>query len=224
LVIDESPAVSHQLSKALQEQGYVVDVTRSGREGEARAAANGYDGIISDVLLPDHDGFQICRNLRRRKVATPFLFLSTLTATSDKVAGLESGADDYVTKPFDLEELMARVRALVRRGKPEDGATLHFADVELNLLKRIATRAGRPIGLTSKEFALLEYFMRNPNRVLSRSLIGERVWDIAFEDQSNVIEVYVSRLRSKIDKGFDKPLIHTLIGAGYMMSEEPAAA
>lgn len=220
LIIEDNPKLGAQLRYALEEQGYIVDLTQSGHEGEARAAAGSYDGLIVDVMLPDHDGVQVCKNIRRRKIATPILMLTALSDTTDKVAGLEAGADDYLTKPFELEELIARVRALLRRAKPVEGTTLSFEDVEMDLLKRTVSRAGRPVALTAKEFALLEYFLRNPNRVLSRALMGERVWDLAFEDESNVIEVYVSRLRNKIDKGFDKPLIHTVIGTGYILSAD----
>lgn len=218
LVIEDNKKLGDQVRRALEEQGYVVEVTASGHDGEDKAAGQAYDGIILDVMLPDHDGVQLCKNLRRRKVATPILMLTALSGTTDKVAGLDAGADDYLTKPFDLEELVARVRALLRRSQADEGAVLHFEDVEMDLVKRSVTRSGTPIGLTAKEFALLEYFLRNPDRVLTRSLLGERVWDMAFEEESNVIEVYVSRLRNKIDRGFEKPLIHTVIGAGYVLS------
>src|SRR5262245_56484631 len=220
LVIEDNPKLGSHLRRILEEQGYVVDLTESGHHGEEKAASESYDGIVLDVMLPDHDGVQICKNLRRRKIATPILMLTALSATSEKVAGLEAGADDYLTKPFETDEFVARVRALLRRAQPEEGTTLRFEDVELDLVKRRVTRAGQAIGLTTKEFALLEFFLRNPHRVLQRSLIGERVWDLAFEEESNVIEVYVSRLRNKVDKGFSKPLIHTVIGTGYVLSAE----
>jgi two-component system copper resistance phosphate regulon response regulator CusR len=220
LVIEDNPKLSAQLRWALEEQGYIVDVASNGHEGEEKAAIGGYDGILLDVMLPHHDGIEICKNLRRLKVATPILMLTALSDTEHKVAGLEAGADDYLTKPFDLEELIARVRALLRRAHPEEGSILRFEDIELDLNKRSVKRADKPITLTSKEFALLEYFMRNPNRVASRSILGERVWDLAFQEESNVIEVYVSRLRNKIDRGFDKALIHTVIGTGYILSAD----
>lgn len=220
LVIEDNPKLGSHLRKVLEEQGYIVDVKESGREGEEMAVMNTYDCIILDIMLPDHDGVQICRNLRRRKVSTPILMLTGLSGMPEKVTGLEAGADDYLTKPFDLEELVARVRALLRRAKSDEGTRLQYADIEMDLAKRSVARAGRPISLTAKEFALLEYFLRNPNRVQTRTLIGERVWDIAFADESNVIEVYVSRLRNKIDKGFEKPLLHTVIGTGYLLSAD----
>jgi two-component system copper resistance phosphate regulon response regulator CusR len=218
LVVEDNVQLGAQISRALEEQGYIVDFTASGREGEQKASANSYDGIILDVMLPDHDGVQICRNLRRLKIATPVLLLTALSATTDKVAGLDAGADDYLTKPFDLDEFVARVRALLRRAKPEEGSILRYDRVEMDLVRRSVARDGTPVSLTAKEFALLEFFLRNPHRVLGRSMIGERVWDMACDDDSNVIEVYVSRLRSKIDKRFEKPLIHTIIGTGYVLS------
>jgi len=174
-------------------------------------------------MLPDYDGIQLCKNLRRHKIKTPILILTALSTTENKVDGLNAGADDYLTKPFEIEELLARLRALLRRPQDAESAVLRFEDVEMDLLKRSVTRAAKPIRLTAKEFALLEYFLRSPNRVLTKTLLGERVWDMLFDEESNVVEVYVSRLRRKMDKGFDKRLIHTVIGTGYMLSaEEPA--
>jgi DNA-binding response OmpR family regulator len=220
LVVEDNPKFSGIVRKALEEQAYVVDETASGHDGEEMAASGKYDAIVLDVMLPDVDGLQVCRNLRRRKVTTPVLVLTSLNETDEKVAGLDAGADDYLTKPFDLQELLARVRALLRRATFGEGKRLKFEDLEMDLLKRSVKRADKPISVTAKEFALLEYFLRNPNRVLSRSLIGERVWDMAFEEESNVIDVYVSRLRNKIDKGFERPLIHTVIGMGYILSRD----
>jgi DNA-binding response OmpR family regulator len=220
LVIEDNPKLSGQLNRTLSDNGYAVEVEASGHEGEEKAAMGSYDGIILDLMLPDHDGVQICKNLRRRKVSTPILMLTALSGTAEKVAGLEAGADDYLTKPFDQEEFVARVRALVRRAQIDEGAVLRFEDIEMDLLKHAVTRAGKPIPLTRREFVLLEHFLRNPNRIQTRSLLGERVWDISFAEESNVIEVYMSRLRNKIDKGFDKPLFHTVIGSGYILSED----
>ncbi len=224
LIIEDNERLADLTRRGLEEQGYAADTTPSGRQGEEMAAREQYDVIILDLMLPDHDGVQVCRELRRRGVSTPVLMLTALASTDDKVSGLEAGADDYLTKPFDFEELIARVRALLRRSQSSEGATLHFENIEMDLVKRKVTRAGRPVDLTSKEFALLEYFMRNPERVLTRTNIGERVWDLLFQDESNVIEVYVSRLRSKIDKGFDKQLIHTVVGTGYVLSQERTVA
>jgi len=219
LVVEDNPRFAELIAGGLRDEGYEVDVTASGHEAEELAAMDAFDLIVLDIMLPDQDGIVVCRNLRRRKIATPILMLTTLNETQDKVSGLNAGADDYLTKPFDVEELGARVRALLRRGKGSESTLLTFADIEMDLLKRVVTRAGEPIRLTAKEFALLEYFLRHPHRVLSRTLLGERVWDMNFEDDSNVIEVYVSRLRSKIDKGRETPLLHTVIGAGYKLSD-----
>ncbi|HUU96415.1 MAG TPA: response regulator transcription factor [Phycisphaerae bacterium] len=221
LVIEDNPKMAALIQKGLTEQGYAVDVAHSGHEGEFMAASEAYDAVMLDLMLPDEDGLIVCRNLRRRGVHTPILMLTALSTTQDKVTGLDAGADDYLAKPFEFDELVARIRALLRRGQAREASTLKFEDIELDLLKRTVTRAGQKIKLTAKEFALLEYFLRNPNRVLSRTAIGEHVWDMNFEPESNVIDVYVSMLRRRIDKGYDRQLIHTMIGAGYMLSTEP---
>lgn len=223
LIIEDNPKLAASLKKALEEQTYIVDVSYNGHEGEEMAARGSYDAIILDLMLPDYDGVQLCKNLRRHKIKTPVLILTALSTTENKVAGLNAGADDYLTKPFEIEELLARIRALLRRPLDTEGTSLRFEDIEMDLLKRSVTRAGKPIKLTAKEFALLEYFLRSPDRVLTKTLLGERVWDMLFEEESNVVEVYVSRLRRKIDKGFAKPLIHTVIGTGYMLSAEQPA-
>lgn len=223
LVVEDNPKLAEIIRRALHEQSYSADVALLGREGEDKAAQGQYDCIILDLMLPDIDGVDVCRNLRRRKVATPILMLTALSSTTDKVNGLDAGADDYLTKPFETEELIARSRALLRRAQAVEGAVLRFGGIEMDLVKRSVKRDDQPVRLTAKEFALLEYFMRKPDRVLTRSNIGERVWDMLFEDESNVVEVYVSRLRRKIDKGFDKALIHTVIGTGYVLSMEPPA-
>jgi len=221
LVIEDNPKMAALIKKGLAEQGYAVDVAHSGHDGEFMATGEAYDAVILDLMLPDQDGLIVCRNLRRRGVHTPVLMLTALSTTQDKVTGLDAGADDYLTKPFEFDELVARLRALLRRGQGQEAANLKFEDIELDLLKRTATRAGQKIRLTAKEFALLEYFLRHPNRVLSRTSIGEHVWDMNFEPDSNVIDVYVSMLRRRIDKGFEPTLIHTVIGAGYMLSADP---
>jgi two-component system copper resistance phosphate regulon response regulator CusR len=219
LIIEDDASLGAQVKRVLEELGYLVDFTSSGQDGEEKAESNSYDGVILDVMLPDHDGVQICRNLRAQKITTPILLLTALSTTTQKVAGFEAGADDYLTKPFALEELVARVRAMLRRAKPEADGILRYADIEMNLARHRVSRGGSRIVLTAKEFSLLELFMRNPLRVLARSLIGERIWDM-FDHESNVIEVYVSRLRKKIDRGFEKPLIHTMIGSGYVLSTD----
>jgi heavy metal response regulator len=222
LVVEDNPKMSGFIRRGLAEQGYAVDVARSGHEGEDLAVEAPFDVIILDVMLPDQDGIQTVRNLRRRKVTTPVLMLTALSATPDRIAGLDAGADDYLPKPFEFEELLARIRALLRRGQAQEASRLAFDDLEMDLLTRKVTRAGVSIRLTTKEFALLEYFLRHPGRLLTRTAIGSHVWDMNFDSDSNVIDVYVSMLRRKMDKGYDRQLIHTVIGSGYMLSlEEP---
>ncbi len=220
LVVEDNPRMAGVIRQGLVENGYAVDIANTGEDGEHMAAAEPYDVVILDIMLPDRDGIQVCRNLRRRKITTPVLVLTALSTTGDKVKGLDAGADDYLTKPFEFDELLARVRALLRRGEAQEASRLTFADLELDLLTRTVTRGGKSIKLTTKEFALLEYFMRNPNRVLTRTSIGEHVWDMNFDSDSNVIDVYVSMLRRKVDKGFDGRLIHTVIGTGYCLKED----
>lgn len=220
LVVEDNPKMAKFISQGLAEHGYAVDVAHGGLDGEHMAATEPYDLVILDVMLPDQDGVQTCRNLRRRGVETPILILTALSTTGDKVQGLDAGADDYLTKPFEFDELVARVRASLRRGQAQEASHLKFADVEMDLLTRSVTRAGHKIKLTAKEFALLEYFLRSPNRMLTRTSIGEHVWDMNFDSDSNVIDVYVSMLRRKIDKDFDQRLIHTIVGTGYVLGLE----
>ena len=220
LVIEDNPKMAALIRKGLTEQGYAVDVACSGQDGEFMAADEAYDAVVLDLMLPDQDGLLVCRNLRRRGVHKPILMLTALSTTQDKITGLDAGADDYLTKPFEFDELVARIRALLRRGQAREASTLKFEDIEMDLLKRTVTRGGQKVKLTTKEFALLEYFLRSPNRVLSRTAIGEHVWDMNFDSDSNVIDVYVSMLRRKLDKGFDQRLIHTVIGTGYMLGSE----
>jgi DNA-binding response OmpR family regulator len=224
LVIEDDPTIAGFVRQGLEELGYAVDVVGDGKAGEVQGASGEYDVLILDIMLPGQSGIEVCRRLRQRGVSTPILMLTALSSTGNKVEGLQAGADDYLVKPFDFEELAARIQALLRRGQAGEGSVLRFEDLEMDLLKRRVSRAGRKIHLTAKEFALLEYFLRRPNRVLTRTNIGQQVWDMNFEYSGNVIEVYVSTLRRKIDKGFGKPLIHTVIGAGYMLSAEPPGA
>ncbi|MGD9692744.1 MAG: response regulator transcription factor [Phycisphaerales bacterium] len=215
LVIEDNPRMAEGIQRGLRENGYAVDVSHSGFEGEELAASGEYDAIVLDLMLPDRDGVEVCRNLRRRSVSAPILMLTALSSTEDKVGGLDAGADDYLTKPFEFEELLARLRAHFRRGEASEGRVLRCEDLELDLYTRTANRGEVEVELSNKEFALLEYLMRNPNRVLSRIQIGEKVWDTNLEPGSNVIDVYVSSLRKKLDRGFDRELIHTVKGAGY---------
>lgn len=239
LVIEDNPKMASAIAKGLQDNGYAADVSHTGFEGEELGAKSSYDAIVLDLMLPDRDGVEVCRNLRRRCVKTPIVMLTALSATEDKVAGLDAGADDYLAKPFEFEELLARLRAMLRRGEASEGRLLKCDDLELDVYTRQAKRGDQTFELSNKEFALLEYFMRNPNRVLSRTQIGEKVWDMNFEPSSNVIDVYISSLRKKIDKGIgaggnaapragdggrgggdgaegaSKTLIHTIKNAGY---------
>ena len=215
LVIEDTPDLASAIARGLREQGYGVDVVMKGYEGEELAAVEPYDLVILDVMLPDRDGVDVCRNLRRRKVASYILMLTALSATEDKIAGLDAGADDYLTKPFDFEELVARIRALLRRGKGSEATRLEHAGLEIDLLRRAVRRDGQSIKLSAKEYALLEFLMRNPDRVLDRMTIAQKVWDISYEPSSNVIDVYISALRKKVDRDFETPLIHTVVGMGY---------
>lgn len=215
LIVEDNPKMAGAIQRGLRDQGYAADVCHTGFEGEDLGAGESYDAIILDLMLPDRDGVEVCRNLRRRCVDTPILMLTALSSTEDKVAGLDAGADDYLAKPFEFEELTARLRALLRRGEASEGRFLSCDDLELDLYTRQAKRGEKEHELSNKEFALLEYLMRNPNRVLSRTQIAEKVWDMNFEPGSNVIDVYISSLRKKIDRHTEAPLIHTIKGAGY---------
>jgi len=220
LVIKDNSKLAEMMRQGLTKQGYAVDVSQTAGEGGHLAATGTYDAIILDVMLPDYDGVQVCRELRGKGVKTPLLMLTVLSSTGDKVRGLDAGADDYLTKPFDFDELVARVRSLLRRGQASESTLLKYDDLELDLVRRIVSRGGRRINLTQKEFALLELFLRSPNRVLTRTAIGMRVWDMNFESESNVIDVYVHTLRRKLEQGCSKPLIHTVVGAGYMLGPD----
>ena len=215
LVIEDEPRMRESLETGLRQNGFEVESSGLGAEGEELAGKNDYDLIVLDVMLPDRDGTDICRNLRKAGHATPVLMLTALAATDEKIDGLDAGADDYLTKPFEFDELIARIRAILRRGQASESHTLRYSDLELDLYTRSATRAGTSFDLSNKEFMLLELLMRHPNRVLSRPFIGEKVWDMNFDPTSNVIDVYIAMLRKHVDHDFDQPLIHTVKGAGY---------
>ncbi|MCB9844631.1 MAG: response regulator transcription factor [Phycisphaeraceae bacterium] len=215
LIIEDNPKMAAAIRDGLRGNGYAPDVCHSGFEGEELAAATRYDAVILDLMLPDRDGVEVCRSLRRRGISSPVIMLTALSSTDDKVDGLDAGADDYITKPFEFEELLARLRALLRRGDASEGRTLRCDDLELDLYTRRVARGEQAWELSNKEFALLEYLMRNQNRVLTRAQIGEGVWDMNYEPTSNVIDVYISALRKKIDRGSERPLIHTIKNAGY---------
>lgn len=223
LIVDDNAKMTELLRRGLAENGYLSESCATAAEAEEAATLKGYDVIVLDRMLPDKDGLGLCRDLRNRGVKTPILMLTGLGAIEQRVSGLNAGADDYLTKPFAFEEFLARVRALLRRGEAGESARLAYADVEIDLLKRAVTRAGKRIKLRNKEYELLEFFMRRHDRVLPRTTIAEHVWDMNYDLSSNVIDVYVAALRRKLDKGFDVPLIHTIIGAGYMFSSESPA-
>ena len=218
LLVEDDPQLSAFLLKALREVGAVADHAGDGREGLFLAAGGGYDVLILDRMLPKLDGLAILRTLRASGDATPVLVLSALGEVEDRVAGLRAGGDDYLVKPFAFSELHARLEALVRRRAGEAPATrLQVADLELDVLSREVHRAGTPIALQPREFRLLEYLMRRAGQVVTRTMLLEHVWDYHFDPQTNVIDVHISRLRAKIDKGFDPPLLHTVRGAGYIL-------
>ncbi len=220
LVVEDEKKVARFVKKGLEEEGYAVDVAPDGEEGLAMALDGVHDLIILDIHLPRMDGLGILQELRKKKVATPVLLLTVRAAIEDKVLGLDAGADDYLTKPFAFQELLARVRALLRRRADAEAPVLQVADLTLDPARRLVARAGEKIDLTSKEFALLAYFMRNPGRVLTRTMISEHVWDYDFDTMTNVIDVYVNYLRKKIDAGREPKLIHTVRGAGYVLKAE----
>ncbi|WP_459933909.1 response regulator transcription factor [Fundidesulfovibrio butyratiphilus] len=225
LLVEDDPQAAGYLVKGLREQGMTVEHVADGREGLIRATGGGYDAIILDRMLPGLDGLTILKTLRASEDLTPVLVLSALSDVDDRVEGLRAGSDDYLTKPFAFAELMARLEALGRRRRAEQPLTvLKVADLEIDLTARTVKRAGKPIELKPKEFSLLEYFMRHAGQVVTRTMLLERVWDYAFDPQTNVIDVHVSRLRGKIDKDFDKPLLQTVRGAGYMLRDPSEAS
>jgi len=220
LVVEDEERVALFIQKGLREEGHAVDTASDGEDGGFLAEVNDYDLIVLDIMLPKKNGISVCRELRDRGVNTPVLMLTARDSVEDRVRGLDAGADDYLVKPFAFEELLARVRALLRRQSDSKTPILVIGDLELNPISRSVTRNGKGIRLTTKEYALLEYMLRNPNKVLSRTLIGEHVWDMNFDPESNVIDVYVSHLRAKVDKGHETSLIHTMRGQGYMISTD----
>jgi heavy metal response regulator len=219
LVVEDEKKVSNFLRQALEEEQYAVDQAFDGEEGLAMAEACEYDLLILDLMLPKKGGMVLLQDLRKTGYKTPILVLTAKDAVGDKVKALDAGGDDYLTKPFSIEEFLARVRALLRRGKPEQGESLRVENLTLNPVTREVLRGKRRIELTNKEYALLEYFMRNVGRVLTRTMISEHVWNIDFDTETNVIDVYVTYLRNKIDKGEAHKLIHTVRGVGYMLRE-----
>lgn len=220
LLIEDDFTLSASLSRSLKSEGYAVDAVPDGLAGEALAKINEYDVIILDALLPKQDGWTTCHNLRRNGILTPILMLSALDDATDKIKGLNVGVDDYLGKPFHFGELLARLRALVRRKTQIRSVILEQFGLHLDLNTHQAFRDGKSITLTAKEFALLELFMMNTGKILTREQISEHLWDMNFEPRSNVIESFIKFLRQKIDKGFSNPLIHTVRGSGYLFSEK----
>jgi len=220
LIIEDEKKVARFISKGLEEEAYAVDTAYDGEEGTFLAEVNEYDLIILDIMLPGKDGFTIIKELRSKGIKTPVIMLTARDELEDKIRGLNLGADDYITKPFAFSELLARVRAVMRRLCETKDSKLQAGDLVIDLSTRIVKRNDRVIELTNKEYALLEYFVRNPNKILSRTMIAEHVWDYQFDPMTNVIDVYVNYLRQKIDKGFDKKLIHTVRGVGYVFRNE----
>jgi two-component system OmpR family response regulator len=221
LIIEDDKEAAGYLTKAFREAGHLADCAADGLEGYARAAEGAYDVLIVDRMLPKMDGLSLIGGLREQAVDTPALILSALGAVDDRVKGLRAGGDDYLAKPYAFSELLARVEALSRRksAPAQDATTLRVAGLELDRLAHKLTRNGKEIPLQPREYRLLEFLMRHAGQVVTRTMLLENVWDYHFDPQTNVIDVHVSRLRSKIDKGFDAPLLHTVRGAGYMIRD-----
>jgi heavy metal response regulator len=222
LVVEDDRRIAEFIRKGLTEEGHAVDQAFDGDEALDWAAVVEFDAIILDIMLPGRDGIEVCRTLRARGVRTPILMLTARDAVDDRVRGLDSGADDYLVKPFAFAELLARLRALGRREPALLGATLQVGDLVLDTTTRQVTRGGQAISLTNKEFALLEYLMRHPGRVLTRAMIAEHVWNYDFDNVTNVIDVHIRYLRRKVDDPFDSKLIQTVRGAGYRIAADPA--
>lgn len=221
LIIEDESKTAAFLKRGLEENAFVVDLAENGEDGAHLAHTGFYDLIVLDVMLPIRDGWSVMADLRRRGVLTPVLFLTARDAIHDRVKGLELGADDYLVKPFAFSELLARVRSILRRGAGRQSAVVTVADLEIDLARHCATRGGRLLDLTPKEFMLLSLLMRRAGDVLSRTLIAEQVWNINFDNDSNVVDVHIRRLRSKVDDPYKKKLIHTRRGIGYVLEERP---
>ncbi|MFU2209687.1 winged helix-turn-helix domain-containing protein [Solidesulfovibrio sp. C21] len=220
LIVEDDLEAAAYMIKGLKESGYIADHVADGREALYRVAGDTYDALVVDRMLPGVDGLTIVRTMRTAGNHTPVLILSALGDVDDRVKGLKAGGDDYLVKPYAFAELLARLEALLRRGRSEaPDTTLKIADLEMDLVARTVRRAGKPIELKPKEFALLEYLMRHAGHVVTRTMLLENVWDYSFDPQTNVIDVHISRLRQKIDKGHDKPLLSTIRGAGYSLRD-----
>ncbi|MEY3854273.1 MAG: hypothetical protein RIS68_287 [Bacteroidota bacterium] len=222
LLIEDEPKTVQSLKQGLEENHYAVEVAYDGLLARQLATRNTYQLIISDIIIPGINGIELCKELRSLGIQTPILMLTALSTTDDKLIGFEAGADDYLAKPFDFKEFLARVKALIKRSNQTilEAQTLRFADLEMDLTSHLVSRSGQSINLTSKEFQLLEYFLRNQEKVLSKAEIAENIWEVEDENSSNLIEVYVNYLRKKVDKGFSSKLIHTQFGMGYILRME----
>jgi two-component system, OmpR family, copper resistance phosphate regulon response regulator CusR len=222
LLVEDEPKTLQYIKKGLEENAYEVDTAMDGKKGKQLALSNSYNLIITDVILPILDGKDLCRQLREAKIETPILMLTALGTTDEIVSGFEVGADDYLVKPFEFKELLARIKALIKRQtKLLSGDTvLSVGDLQLDVNRRTVTRGEKHIELTAKEFALLEYFLHHPGKVISRAELARNIWKVDFDTGTNMVEVYVNYLRKKIDRDFEKKLIHTQFGMGYVLKEE----
>jgi two-component system, OmpR family, copper resistance phosphate regulon response regulator CusR len=220
LLIEDEPKTLEYIKKGLEENAYKVDTAEDGKTGKHLALRNTYNLIITDIIMPGLNGKELSSQLRQAQIETPILMLTALSTTDDVVAGLDSGADDYLSKPFEFQELLARIRSLTKRQKMGASDQLQMADLVMNVVRKTVHRDGKPLELTAKEFALLEYFLRNPYKVISRAELAKSVWNVDFDTGTNMVEVYVNYLRKKIDRDFDKKLLHTQIGMGYVLKEE----
>lgn len=222
LVVEDDRKVANFIQSGLAEEGYAVDVLYDGSHAGEQANAFDYDAVVLDLMLPGRSGFQVLRDIRARKSALPILILTAKDTVQERVAGLDGGADDYMVKPFALAELSARLRAVMRRGAARENV-LRVADLEMDTVRRVVRRAGKAVDLKPKEYALLEFLVRNSDRPVTKSLIIEHVWNIHFDSVSNVVEVHINSLRNKIDREFPTPLIHTIRGVGYILTDRPPA-
>ena len=220
LLVEDEKKVASFIKKGLEEEFYSVDAVYDGKEGLRLALTEDYDLIILDIMIPFKDGFTVLQELRKEKVSIPVLFLTAKDTLSDKVQGLNFGADDYLPKPFAFEELLARVRALLRRGTSDKNLILKVLDLSLDTQAHTVTRNNTIVQLTPKEYSILEYLLRNKNRVISRTMLSEHVYDYHFDSDTNVIDVYINKLRNKIEKGFDSQIIHTVRGVGYIIKDQ----
>jgi heavy metal response regulator len=219
LVVEDNPDMGPYLKRGLMEHGFAVDLATDGNEGLAHAATGVYDLLILDRMLPGRDGLDILRHLRSDDVRTPAIFLTAKNAVDDRIVGLDSGADDYLIKPFSFAELLARIRVVLRRGPDNASAILRVGELSLDPATHAVERSGKRIELSAKQFVLLHYLMRHAGQVVSRTMIQEHVWNYEFDGLTNVVDVHINRLRNKVDRGFDRSLIHTLRGVGYVLRD-----